>query len=197
MPARLGGLWTTMAVDARSICLDSSSSGATSEISAVPLASGIASNLVHRRDSLGAGDNAGVPKETGWLQAQDQSRCCMRHGHTKVSSKKLQRRVEMFEGETHSGGSERLERLTDEQSRCPESGRHFPRQRVVNLLQSERDALEKKFKAARRNRPFGPFARWASSRRDADGRIPLMPCHVPNDVTNGLWISKMRWRTEI
>ena len=29
-------------------------------------------------------------------------------------------------------------------------------------------------------------SRQASSRRDALGRIPLMPCHVPNDVTNWL-----------
>ena len=29
-------------------------------------------------------------------------------------------------------------------------------------------------------------SRQASSRRDAHGRIPMMPCHVPIDVTNWL-----------
>ena len=55
---------------------------------------------------------------------------------------------------------ERLERLVGEQSRCPETHDILPGsqvtalQQMVNLLQSERDALAKELTAARRIRPF-------------------------------------------
>ena len=97
---------------------------------------------------------------------------------------------------------ERLERLVDEQSRCPETPDTLPRsqvtalQQMVNLLQSERDALAKELTAARctisEDQTIHPavkkqaVSRQASSRQDAHGRIPLMPCHVPNDITNWL-----------
>ena len=69
-------------------------------------------------------------------------------------------------------------------------------QQMVNLLQSERDALAKELTAARstisEDQTSHPavkkqaVSRQASSRRDAHGRIPLMPCRVPNDITNWL-----------
>ena len=93
---------------------------------------------------------------------------------------------------------ERLERLVDEQSRCPETPDTLPGsqvtalQQMVNLLQSKRDVLAKELTAARSTISEDQtihlvvkkqaVSRQASSRRDAHGRIPLMPCHVPYDI---------------
>ena len=80
---------------------------------------------------------------------------------------------------------ERLERLMDEQSRCPET-LNTPR------VTSDRAPANGQWSAVSEDQTIHPVvlkqavSRQASSRRDALGRIPLMPCHVPNDVTNWL-----------
>ena len=95
-----------------------------------------------------------------------------------------------------------LERLLNAQSRVPsvvhppDSGEQVTSlQQMVNMLQSERDALAKELHGAR----CGPddqdirlvakkqaVSRQAGSRRDPRCPIPMMPQYVPNDVTNWL-----------
>ena len=97
---------------------------------------------------------------------------------------------------------ERLERLVHAQSRVPtvvhppDSGEQVTTlQQMVNMLQSERDALAKELHEARCGaddqdiRPVAKkqaVARQAGSWRDPRCPIPMMPQYVPNDVTNWL-----------
>ena len=66
-------------------------------------------------------------------------------------------------------------------------------QRMVNLLQSERDALAKELQVMCATeedvRPVAKkqaVARLAISHREVQGAVPLMPRHVPNDVMSWL-----------
>ena len=95
-----------------------------------------------------------------------------------------------------------LERLVHAQSRVPsevhpsDPGEQVTTlQQMVNMLQSERDALAKELHEARCGaddqdiRPVAKkqaVARQAGSRRDPRCPIPMMPRYGPNDVTNWL-----------
>ena len=101
------------------------------------------------------------------------------------------------EQESLTEGRARLERLRSEAAQCADrqdSGSQVASlQQMVNLLQSERDALAKELQVMCATeedvRPVAKkqaVARLAISHWEVRGVVPLMPRHVPNDVMSWL-----------
>ena len=104
---------------------------------------------------------------------------------------------QVAEQESLTEAKARLERLRSEAAQCADrqdSGSQVASlQQMVNLLQSERDALAKELHVlcAKEEdvRPVAKkqaVARLAISHREVQGVVPLMPRHVPNDMMSWL-----------
>ena len=99
----------------------------------------------------------------------------------------------LAEQETLTEAKARLERLRSEAAQCADrqdpGSQVASLQQMVNLLQSERDALAKELQVMCATeedvRPVAKkqaVARWTTSHREVQGAVPLMPRHVPNDM---------------